>query len=106
MTDRDELRQKMAIVIADALGEGIHYQRPGFQRAADAAIAAYEAHRPRADVVLTREEWREAVYRGAQQWAVELGVDWADPIADRDKMFLCTASILSAAFPFVKVEGE
>ena len=38
------LRQSVAIVIADALGEGIHYERPGFQRAADASIAAYRAH--------------------------------------------------------------
>jgi hypothetical protein len=89
MTNRDELRQKMAIVIADALGEGIHYQRPGFQRAADAAIAAYEAHRPRPDVVLTLEEWAKAR-------SIFVSEFWSKPFS----------VAIFAAFPFIKVEGE
>ena len=111
MTNRDELRLKVALVIADALGEGIHYQRPGFQRAADAAITAYEAHRPRAAVVLTREEWAEAVERGAQAIYgcrnLNLRMGWSTRSQQYKTAYIEDANtVISIAFPWLRVEGE
>ena len=97
MSNRDELRQKMAIVIADALGEGIHYHRPGFQRAADAAIAAYEAHRPRAEVVLTREEMDEARITAGRVHSAKMYT--ADGISPMERA-------IRTAFPWIRVEDE
>jgi len=64
---------------------------------ADAAIAAYEAHRPRPDVTLTREEWDQAaigIYSAAYR------IKWGDPTS------FDAFEAISAAFPWLKVEGE
>jgi hypothetical protein len=63
---------------------------------ADAAIAAYETHRPRADVVLTREEWGHSVTRAQIEW-------WTSQDKDDETAMSLT---LCAAFLFIRVEGE
>ena len=72
--------------------------------AADAAIAAYEAHRPRAAVVLTREEWDEAVRKSVSVWFLSYD-DEMDPPEDEDNEFVLK-EMIRAAFPFIRVEGE
>ena len=54
-----ELRQ--AVVDALAVTERCYMGAQSLEDMADAAIAAYEAHRPRAAVTLTREEWEATV---------------------------------------------
>ena len=70
---------------------------PGCTALADAAIAAYERHRPRADVVLTREEWDQAaigIYSAAYR------IKWRDPES------FDAFETINAAFPWIRVEGE
>jgi hypothetical protein len=93
MSNRDELRQAVADAIRSA-----PISTNAFAEA-DAAMAAYEAHRPRADVVLTREEWDEAKARAVAAWFLRThraGYSWSD-VMD---------SAIRAAFPWIKVEGE
>ena len=89
MSNRDELRQAVARALrnTDPYGELVDY--------ADADIAAYERHRPRPDVVLTREEWHDAMEaaRGSHPWAV-------------NNVRLVLGRAFRAAFPWIKVEGE
>ena len=94
MSNRDELRQAVARAIVDTA-----WDINPWPSLADAAMAAYEAHRPRADVVLTREEWDEAKARAVAAWFLRThraGYSWSD-VMD---------SAIRAAFPWIKVEGE
>jgi len=121
MTNRDELRQAVAHQIGDCFAVALSGNRmphmSGDPRArllphqlrelencaagaADAAIAAYEAHRPRAAVVLTREEW-------------EAALDVVENIVIlRDYRFFVPTireiqkDAIRAAFPWLRVEGE
>ena len=113
MTDRDELRQ--AVKEALAVTERCYMGAQSLDDMADAAIAAYEAHKLQAtstlirpdgshwNIQLTREEWREAIERGTRERKERMlgkGVPiWEDDRAD-------TEWSLRAAFPWLKVEGE
>jgi len=88
---RDELRQAVARAIAETA-----WDINPWPSLADAAIAAYERHRPRAAVVLTREEWGEASERA---W-VKLPL--CRPAISTAEVGVC----LRAAFPWLRVEGE
>ena len=87
MTNRDELRRDVAQALS--ITERCYMGAQSLDDMADAAIAAYEAHRPRAAVVLTREEWAEAR-------SIFISRFW-DESSDL---------ALRAAFPFIRVEGE
>jgi hypothetical protein len=94
MSNRDELRQAVARAIVDTAW-GID----PWPSLADAAIAAYETHRPRPDVVLTREEWAKAKTQALDVWFstnARAGYGWSD-VMD---------SALRAAFPWIRVEDE
>jgi len=116
MTNRDELRQAVAQRIGDCFAVALSGNRmphmsgdprarllPHQRReledcaasAADAAIAAYEAHRPRADVVLTQGEWHDAIEaaKGSHPWPVS-------------NVRLVLGRAFRAAFPWIRVEGE
>lgn len=69
---------------------------------ASAAIRAYEAHRPRPVVVLSREEWRTALFEAAAKMA---GDEWGYPL-DRPRFLYDAHAAISAAFPWIKVEGD
>jgi len=91
MTNRDKLRQAVADAIRSA-----PISTNAFAEA-DAAIAAYEAHRPRADVVLAQEEWGQAaigIYSAAYR------IKWGDPTS------FDAFEAINAAFPWLRVEGE
>jgi hypothetical protein len=96
MSNRDELRQAVSDAIVDTAW-GIGNPWPSL---ADAAIAAYEAHRPRADVVLTREEWDRAEDLGHKI------VIMRDYLCTSHTTREVTAICLRAAFPWIRVEGE
>jgi hypothetical protein len=85
--DRDELRQ--VVVKALAVTERCYMGAQSLEDMADAAIAAYEAHRPRAAVVLTREEWAD--------FATEL---WVHSEVSEVR------NAMRAALPWIKVERE
>jgi hypothetical protein len=133
-SNRDELRQAVAQRIGDCFAVALSGNRmphmSGDPRArflphqlreledcaasaADAAIAAYEAHRPRTDAVLkrdgwywnvelTQEEWRTAIVEGAAKMA---GDEWKYPL-DRPRFLYDAEAVIHAAFPWIKVEGE
>ena len=90
MSDRDELRHAVADAIRSA-----PISTNAFAEA-DAAIAAYEAHRPRAEVMLTREEWGRNITRAQVEW-------WTSQDKDDETAMSLT---LRAAFLWIKVEGE
>ena len=97
MSDRDELRQAVAKAIRLAFVEN--------KDITDAAIAAYEAHRPRPAVVLTQEEWNEAIERSVQTLdESHSGVllREIDEVCDIDDV----DATIRAAFPWLRVEGE
>jgi hypothetical protein len=118
MSNRDELRQAVTQQIGDCFAMALSGNRmphmSGDPRArllphqlreledcaasaADAAIAAYEAHRPRADVVLTQGEWasiREDIYFVGTK--VKYNNGSREDIIDA----------IRAAFPWLRVEGE
>ena len=108
MTDRDELRQAVARALCaadyadpDAICDNHLHDCPGpawrlWRKSADAAIAAYEAHRPRPAVVLTREEWDRSI-----TWAV---IEWHTVQGENDEAVMTAA--IRAAFPWIRVEGE
>jgi len=87
MNDREGLRQAVTTAIAEQM-LGDDFLQTLLENAADAAIAAYETHRPRADVVLTQGEWHQAIRRSY-------------PIHPD-----ATGRNIRAAFPFIKVENE
>lgn len=91
----DELREVVTIAIADAF-----YAWPGFHQAANAAISAYEAHRPRPVVVLSREEW-EAALDVAE--GIMILRDYRFDVATIREI---QTDAIRAAFPWIKVEGD
>ena len=96
MTNRDELRQAVTTAIAEQM-LGDDFLKTLLGNAGDAAIEAYEAHRPRAAVVLTREEWDQAaigIYSAAYR------IKWGDPTS------FDAFEAISAAFPWIRVEDE
>ena len=86
MTNRDELRQ----AVVEALRMAETAETPTYYVLADAAIAAYEAHRPRPAVVLSQEEWDAMVERGAQAVVrshfdgIEVTARYVEAQVDRD----------------------
>lgn len=103
--DREEIRQGVARALQARL-ESRWEDLDADEQAdtlslADAAIAAYEQHRPA--VVMTREELREAVERGTRERKERhfgKGVPiWEDDRAD-------TEWSLRAAFPWIRVEDK
>jgi|GEM_PF-4384017 len=87
----DDLRQVMAQAICEGWGLDADVLRdvPTVLRAADAAIKAYERHRPPPTVVLTREEWAKAR-------SIFVSGFWDES----------TESRVREAFPWLRVEGE
>lgn len=102
-SNRDELRQAVARAILEAqLWPGAYAKAPEAERnyvvyQADAAIAAYERHRPRAAVVLTRKEWARAVVDGHARWLQSNPDSEARSVVD---------AVIRVAFPWLRVEGE
>ena len=94
MSDRDELRQAVARAMEQAIDK-IEWDTIPWPSLADAAIAAYEAHRPRAEVTLTREEW-EVIAARISSAAYE-------PQSAQLSWLKCE---IRAAFPWIKVENE
>lgn len=108
MSDRDELRQ----AVSDAISKAINARTAGGPLSvADAAIAAYEAHRPRVDGVLIRNGSRWNIELTREEWEAALDVV-EDIVILRDFRFFVPTireiqkDAIRAAFPFVKVEGE
>jgi hypothetical protein len=90
MTNRDELRQAVAQAIAETA-----WDINPWPSLADAAIAAYEAHRPRADVALTRGEWDVI--------AARISSAAHEPQSTQLSWLECE---ILAASPWLQLEGE
>jgi hypothetical protein len=95
MSNRDEIR--LAIVMALNEVQKLHMGAQSNSDLADAAIAAYEAHRPRADVVLTEHEWPQSLDKGCIAWRQ---TPYTHPATK------AIAAAFRAAFPWIRVEGE
>ena len=71
-----------------------------WRKIADAAIRAYEAHRPRPVVVLSREEWKAALDVAEDIMILR---DYRFEVATIREI---QTDAIRAAFPWIKVEGD